>query len=230
MISKTEAEEARQAEARMRDRIVRNKTARTSREFGIAPHSIETFSGRFVDTKNPDPDTIILEDVAHALAAICRFGGHSRVFYSVAEHAVFCSRSMEAAGLNQELCLAALHHDDSEAFLGDIPRPLKPLLGAAYESLSWRMDNAVVAGLALPFGPHRLHAPEIKAVDSAALVIEAYELMPSRGAHWFEDDVYVNLWELGLKPGDVELPDYWRGGLTPAEAEGLYLSRHWELV
>lgn len=194
------------------------------------PHAIETFSGRFVDTKKPDPATIVLEDVAHALASICRFGGHSKRFYSVAEHAVYCSVYMERRGAAADECLAALHHDDPEAFLGDIPRPLKPLLGAAYRRLSERMDVAIVQGLALPFGAEALHTARIKEADNAALVVEAAELMPSRGAHWFENEVYINLWEIGLNPGDLELPDYWRGGLSPAEAEGLYLSRHWELT
>lgn len=194
------------------------------------PHSIETFSGRFVDTKNPDPASIVLEDVAHALAAICRFGGHCRQFFSVAEHAVNVSRRMEERGHSRAMCLAGLHHDDTEAFLVDIPRPLKPLLGPAYTRLSDRMDEAIVQGLDLPFGAASLHSPLVKEADNYALVIEAHELMPSKGAHWFEDEVYVNLWEIGLNPGDVELPDYWCGGLTPAEAEGLYLSRHWELV
>ena len=53
-------------------------------------HEVETFSGLYVDTKSPKPETIRLEDVAHALANTCRYGGHCLRFYSVAEHAVFC--------------------------------------------------------------------------------------------------------------------------------------------
>ncbi len=193
------------------------------------PTSIETFSGRFVDTKKPDPGTIVLEDIAHALAATCRFGGHSKVFFSVAEHAVNCSLHLERAGWSRPDCLAALHHDDSEAFLVDIPRPLKPLLGVAYRRLSDRMDKAIVKGLGLPFTAEAFHAAHIKDADNHALVIEAHELMASRGAHWFENDEYVSLWELGISE-KIALPDYWYGGLTPEKAEGLYLSRHWELV
>jgi hypothetical protein len=54
-------------------------------------HEVETFSGLFVDTNNPDPSTILLKDIAHALSNTCRFGGHCDGFYSVAEHSVFCS-------------------------------------------------------------------------------------------------------------------------------------------
>lgn len=194
------------------------------------PHSIETYSGAFVDTKAPDPRSIALEDVAHALSSICRFGGHSKVFYSVAEHAVFCSIHMQRAGFDRLECLAALHHDDAEAFLGDIPRPLKPLLGRAYKILSDRMDKAIVTGLGLPFPAGNLHTPAIKEADNAALVIEAAQLMRSKGAHWFEDDVYVNLWELGMSPASLAVPDFWRGGLHPFAAKRLYLDRHRELT
>ncbi len=216
MISKTEEDQVRWASA-------------SSSVPGL-PHSIETYSGAFVDTKAPDPRSIVLEDVAHALSSICRFGGHSKVFYSVAEHAVYCSTHMERMNYNRLECLAALHHDDSEAFLGDIPRPLKPLLGRAYKVLSDRMDRAIVKGLGLPFPAGNLHTTAIKEADNAALVVEAAQLMRSKGAHWFEDDVYVSLWALGMAPASQATPDYWLGGLHPAAAKRLYLDRHKELT
>src|ERR1700733_12855258 len=110
-------------------------------------NEVETFTGRFVDVNKPDPTTIHIEDIAHALANTCRYGGHCRSYYSVADHAVFVSVRLERKGYDLDLQLAGLHHDDAEAFLGDIPRPLKPLLGRAYTRLTDRMDVAIIAGL-----------------------------------------------------------------------------------
>ena len=47
---------------------------------------IGTFSGLRFWPLDPNPEKILIEDVAHALAHQCRFGGHAWKFYSVAEH------------------------------------------------------------------------------------------------------------------------------------------------
>ena len=195
-------------------------------------HEVETFSGNFVDTKNPQPETIVLEDIAHALAMTCRYGGHSLRFYSVAEHAVFVSRRLEALGMSREMCLAGLHHDDAEAYLGDIPRPIKPLLGAKYRHLTARMDRVIVEALGfLPAVGEAMHGKHVKEADIWALLIEARHLLPSRGINWsgsfaeWEIDSAVYVRETARRT-----PIYWTRGIAPAEAEGLYLSRHWALV
>ncbi len=193
-------------------------------------HEVETFSGAFVDTKEPDPATIVLEDIAHALAMTCRYGGHCKRFYSVAEHAVLCSVRAGRLGYNRDQCLTVLHHDDAEAYLQDITRPLKPLLGSVYSYLSNRMDDVIVEALELPFISAAFHTQWVKEVDNWALFVEAHELLPSKGLHWFNGDQGASKWGIGHNPSDVEIPYYWHGGLSPADAEGLYLSRHWELV
>ena len=81
---------------------------------------IRTNSGQWVDVFDPDPDTINIEDIAHALSHLCRFGGHVPKFYSVAEHSVLCT-----ALAPDHLKLDALLHDASEAYLVDLPRPIK---------------------------------------------------------------------------------------------------------
>lgn len=190
-------------------------------------HEVETFSGRFVDTANPSGSDITIEDIAHALANTCRFGGHCRRFYSVAEHAVFVANRLSYT-TGPAAALAGLHHDDAEAFLGDIPRPMKSLLGDAYVELTARMDAAICAGplFQLNVKPAQFHSPEVKAADNYALLVEAHYLLPSKGANWSA----VSEWELegsGLERAKAPI---WTGGLPPEEAEQLFLAYHHALT
>lgn len=191
-------------------------------------HEVETFTGRFVDTKTPKAATICLEDVAHALAATCRYGGHCQRFYSVAEHSVFCSIRVERRGYGRELQLAALHHDDAEAYLGDIPRPMKSLLGAAYKRLTERMDVAIIEALGLVGLAADFHSQHVKDADNWALFVEARHLLPSEGRHWDGHDEGAS-WAEG-QPSRIVTPDYWHGGLDPVAAKNLYIERHHALT
>lgn len=86
---------------------------------------IRTFSGKYLDVFNPDPEQICIEDIAHALANQCRFSGHTSKFYSVAQHSVMVSRRVP-----DRFKLQALMHDASEAYMLDIPTPIKLKLPA----------------------------------------------------------------------------------------------------
>lgn len=196
------------------------------------PNQVETFTGHYVDTNNPQPGSIVLEDIAHALSMLCRFGGHAKTFYSVAEHSVFVSKTLEELGESRATCLAGLHHDDAEAYLGDIPRPLKLLLAPVYRPLSDKMDHAIAVALS-KHGPPWLyatdfHRSEIKAADNHALLLEAQHLMPSHGLNWEGSSLDWNI--MDWKTFVPEQPEYWTGGLSPVQAEGAFLSRHWELI
>lgn len=191
-------------------------------------HEVETFSGRYVDTKNPSATTIHLADIAHALAATCRYGGHCSHFYSVAEHAVFCSIRMERKGCSLDQQIAALHHDDAEAYLGDIPRPMKSLLGKAYGRLTDRMDAAIIAALDLHGDRGNFHDPAVKDADNWALLVEARHLLPSKGINW--PGSIQQTWEIESLPKRIITPDYWMGGVNPSVAEVMFLSRHDELT
>jgi hypothetical protein len=189
---------------------------------------VETFTGRFVDLADPKPESILLEDIAHSLAYTCRYGGHCLRFYSVAEHAVFVSRRVARRGLSREAQLYALHHDDAEAYLTDIPRPLKPLLGHVYAVLTDRMDSAIAQELNLP-SDLKYHR-ETKLADDWSLFVEARHLLPSQGKGWWDGEQGADRWGIGDMPSRIVVPDYWLGGLQPWEAEELYLNRHNELT
>ena len=87
------------------------------------PNCIRTFTGKYVNILEPTEDMICIEDIAHSLSMQCRFGGHLPVFYSVAQHCIECSLIA-----NRSYKLEALMHDASEAYLLDIPTPVKKLL------------------------------------------------------------------------------------------------------
>lgn len=87
----------------------------------INPNALLIHSGVLFDVFNPKEEDIHIEDIAHALSNICRYGGHSPKFYSVAQHCVMCSYEK---GTDQEK-LEFLMHDASEAYLADMPRPIK---------------------------------------------------------------------------------------------------------
>lgn len=85
---------------------------------------MQTFVGEMFDVFNPDPGKIQVKDIAHSLSMICRYGGHTREFYSVAEHSVLMSRYFGERG-EYDLARAALLHDATEAYMGDLIRPMK---------------------------------------------------------------------------------------------------------
>src|SRR5918997_350860 len=106
---------------------------------------LQTVSGRWVNPFDPEPDQLDAGDIARALANQCRFGGHSRVFYSVAQHSVIVSELVEERGGDVEDVFAALMHDATEAYLGDMPHPLKHRspLGAAFKQAEDHLELAI---------------------------------------------------------------------------------------
>ena len=125
-------------------------------------NSIRTYTGKVFDLKILDPDSICIEDIAHALSFVPRFGGHLKQLYSVAQH------SIEAVFLvPDEHKLAALLHDASEAYIGDMPSPFKKLMPDYKE-----LENNLMIVIAEKFGfQYPLH-PEVKKADNILLNTE----------------------------------------------------------
>jgi uncharacterized protein len=145
---------------------------------------IDTASGVRLDLDDPRPQDIRIEDVAGGLSKVCRFGAQPREYYSVAQHALLVQRLVVEAGHHQ-LALAALHHDSHEAYVCDIPKPLKNKISAineAYEVVCDELDLAIAKAFGIEWPEH--DSPQqraIKHADGQALLIEAARLLPDGG-------------------------------------------------
>jgi 5'-deoxynucleotidase YfbR-like HD superfamily hydrolase len=133
----------------------------------FAKDCIRTVSGQYVNVFEPNPATIVIEDIAHSLSMQCRFGGHLPQFYSVAQHSVYCAYESVKSDP-----LAALLHDASEAYLLDIPSPIKARLSNYKE-----IEDRLMLVIAAKFGFEYPLAADIKKVDAELLRYEWEHIM-----------------------------------------------------
>lgn len=171
---------------------------------------ITTFSGQRFYFDVPTPvmaEQIHIQDIAHSLSMLCRFTGHARRFYSVAEHSCLLSTQVPLS-----LALCGLLHDATEAYCNDLAKPLKRQL-PDYNALEDRVWAAVAHRFELP-----VVMPEfIKLADMAMLKYEVPRLMP-RGT--LED------LDLPGEPANLFGLPFW----PPETAEKVFLRRFHELV
>lgn len=123
---------------------------------------ILTRGGQYFNFLDPSAYRLDIKDIAHGLSNICRFGGHTREFYSVAQHSIYLSHIVP-----EEDAYAGLMHDCAEAFLGDIPSPLKRRL-PDYKRIESIVEAALFEKLGIPF-------PLPASVKNADLVMLATE-------------------------------------------------------
>lgn len=128
---------------------------------------MQTANGRQFWPLDPRPDEVHLDDIAHALSMMCRFNSHCSEFYSVAEHSVRVSRI-----LPYDLALVGLMHDAAEAYVVDVPRPLKRSL-VGYKAIEEAVERAIATRYGLPFPWH----PAVKCADEVLLATEARDLI-----------------------------------------------------
>jgi hypothetical protein len=171
----------------------------------------ETYTGRFIDLLNPQPSDIVLDDIAVPLSRAPRFAGHTRGTdpYTVAQHSVLVWRllmrlekQLTPTAYRQVLWLGLLH-DAPEAYLTDLPTPLKMIDGIRQEYLRieglW-MD-AILRGLFGNLAPDHTNKAlwgHVKWADMMALAIEAHHLMPSGGKT-------APYWDLPVTPTPADL-------------------------
>ncbi len=135
---------------------------------------IQTFTGKAFFPFDPRPEDIDIEDIAHALSNQCRYGGHASRFYSVAEHCVILSTKVEP-----QYALAALMHDCAEAYLVDIPRPVKYSL-VGYKELEFQVEKAIAAKFNLQYP----WPEQVMAFDTRMIRDEGNELMSGGVNDW----------------------------------------------
>lgn len=156
---------------------------------------IRTASGIEFYPLDPRPEEIMLEDIAHALSHQCRWSGHTRVFYSVAEHCVRVSRLCDRAD-----ALWGLLHDASEAYLVDVARPVKnsPEM-SEYRNAERRLQLAIAHRFRLI---PRVIPFSVTVADDIALYIESRDLMGWQypEASGINLDVYLSAIKRTLPP------------------------------
>lgn len=192
----------------MADRIRAANTGRSTPEAVGTDRGdwMQTFAGHAFYPMTPHTADIDPRDIAHALAMICRYGGHVQRFYSVAEHCVLMSHAVAPGN-----ALWALLHDATEAYVGDMVRPLKHSM-PAYRAAEHRL----MAVICERFGLDPSCPAEVKAADNRILVDERDELMGPPPLPWASTE--------GVEA--LGVPIY---GWMPAEAKERYLARLGEL-
>lgn len=162
--------------------IGRKTAAMLNGDGRVPPNVIEMRSGAFVDPFDLDPELVFIEDVAGQLARISRFTGCSDSYG--AEHAMIVEGILE---WNRETALTRLHgllHDAHEAYLGDVPKPLKRKVEYGfYRSACNRAQDRICDALGIP-GLIEEDYVAVRRADALSLLIEARRGLPSRGESW----------------------------------------------
>lgn len=144
---------------------------------------MHTYTGKKFYPMNPRVEDICIEDIAHSLSLQCRYNGHVTRFYSVAEHCVHLSYSVSPAN-----ALWALLHDATEAYVGDMIRPLKKFM-PEYVDAEDRVMVAIAQrfGLSLPVDGPLIMPNEVKDADDRILLTERNSLMVKTDHKWVVD-------------------------------------------
>jgi hypothetical protein len=171
---------------------------------------IQTYTGGMFHILDPQQDEINITDIGHALAMLCRFTGHVRRFYSIAEHSVRGSHLVPAKD-----ALWFLLHDASEAYMNDINRPLKHFTGIGSEYLP--VEAAVMRAICQKFRLPEDEPPNVKKIDNAMLFAEKEQLLAPLD--------WDSKWGADIKAADVKLKCW-----APEVAEVEFLHRFYELT
>ena len=157
---------------------------------------IQTYTGKKFYPLDPRPEEICIEDIAHSLSLQCRFAGHSVFHYSTAQHSILVS-----SVLDRRHRAHGLLHDATEAYLVDLPRPIKKYseIGRLYseaEGLLW-------LSIADRFSISREIPKEVHQADMRMCLTEKKWVMPLNGPEWEKDKLFepydfeINEWPIG---------------------------------
>jgi hypothetical protein len=179
----------------------------TEHKGGMADDWFQTYSGVLFTLPEFDPANINITDIAHGLSLQCRFNGHIREFYSVAQHSLLVQSIV-----SPENRMWALMHDAAEAYLGDIVGPLKRLL-PDYRKFEKELMGLICDTFWLP----RAMPAEVKAADMILLATEKRDLVIASAPKPWESLA-------GIEPMAAHI-DAW----PPVIAEAKFLERFEEL-
>ena len=166
--------------------------------------TIQLASGSYFDYLDPWHSDFTIEDIAEGLSKLCRFNGHCRGFYSVAEHCVYVSHLVP-----KEDGKPGLLHDGTEAFTGDFPTPLKQLL-PDFKRIEKNVEEAVLHRFGIEFLP-----ASVKIADRIMLATENQQLLS--GDSW------------PVLQGVEPLKDFKIECMPPERAKEFFLSRFEQL-
>lgn len=167
----------------------------------------QLYSGKKFWPLDPKAEEIQISDIAHALSLSTRFNGHCEKFYSVAQHSVLVSLIVK-----KDQALGALLHDATEAYIGDVIRPLKKHLPQIQE-----IEKKIEKEIHKKFGIKNYNEKEIKKADMILLFTEARDLMKSPPDRWENAGQY--------KPLDRKIIPW-----NPEKAERLFMRRFREII
>ena len=169
---------------------------------------MSTFTGHQFWPLDPRAEEVDIRDVAHALSMTCRYGGHCLRFYSVAEHSVHVARWLQAHyGDLPAVVLKGLLHDAPEAYLTDVPRPIKGSL-IGYKEI----ENRLWTVIANMHGMSDAMPAEVHEADGRILADEMAQNMTLADPDCID-------------PLGVRL-EFW----TPEQAEAEFLATYWSLI
>jgi 5'-deoxynucleotidase YfbR-like HD superfamily hydrolase len=171
---------------------------------------IATVSGKQFFLLEPRLEDIDINDIAHALALQCRWTGHCKFHYSVAQHSYYCS----FLGPESE-AFDRLMHDAPEAYIGDLNRPLKHYTEAGK---FYRQQEAIIQkAIAQRFGFSEIEPPSVKMADNSMLYAEKKQIM----GYTFDE---AEDWERYDENNGIVIAEW-----TPQQAKQMFLNRFEEL-
>lgn len=170
---------------------------------------IGTFTGKKFFLLKPRLKDIDIRDIAHGLSLQCRWTGQCRHHYSIAQHCYYCS----FLGPENE-ALDRLLHDGSEAYMGDMNRPLKHFTAAGP---AYRRQEAVIQHLICQkYGVSLIEPSSVHIADQEMLSAERKQLMRLN----FK---IADIWQT-RKAASVKIVRW-----SPEKAERMFLKRFREL-
>ena len=182
-------------------------TTTSKEEMKMEPY-IETYSGLRVYFNDINKDIISIADIAHSLSQICRFTGHTKEFYSVAQHSVLVADAQTTLAEKR----AGLLHDASEAYVNDLPSPLKACVDLGdYKKL----ENSFHYVINQKYKVNNGMTPNIKKADLEALFTEKRDVLNKASDWGWGEDIET------FKDKIIPLP--------PKEAKALFIQRFIEL-